>query len=903
MKKNALIILFLSLFIVSSCDDGDQITGEEISPDLPDYVEVDLQGNGCSGDNLCAHVGDLYYDFSSDDSYSQEFYKFNAYHLAGGAHNPEVDLLNLNSYNSVYYIPSSSIFDGDSAYYELGEEGDYQSAFDASIIALSEDTTISSTLNGELLLTSTNFSILDSIIWNESSNRYNFRTVSAQKDTTIFTYQHPFDSVFYETIVDVELNPIYGDYVLVDYEEDVFRNYSSYDTLVANNISSPVKIKRNKSFYIKDYYVKNNSLMFRESTDCNDNYRQDGPEYSKLDIESMCVDSGGTWVNNDTDECASYCDDGDGILQEGEATFDDMCWDLYTSDDRLTGRCYDDDSIEAFCDTGNNLWDGQEYYYDVDGNGSFNLIGQDYEPWEDRNCNGSYDSSNEEILNEILDQSACNEANYASWDITNNLCFYDSGNQMKDIQEACYTGGSTGCDYTNLYKRADSPSMFLVDYLDSESPAPILTAYPSDDFEDCGEDGLCNEHEPGYNPGTCPDGYSGSEQDCCKYNFCWDYNLGTCDYSLDSCLFEGGEQWTELLDPNQDDWADNGDGVWQEGEGTEHNLLYDSGELIIKDYNNNDLWDYATSVTNKQLPYSLCNDDCGNLQTYIIEDSLRQIPSSVSVDKIDSEISVKSYNVIDQIEVDGADDDIIDLLGSYNIVKTDFINTSGSADYDYMLFLESDDQDANGMHYVIKLIHPYYYFAPGFYVPLDVYEFSNDDFWQTLDLEADTLIYSLDGQVIEGQSYYSTKFIESDTANYNVHKEYTVERATAFREYDSAVPDCFKVERVVTTTMVGSGVSFKIKSETYLKPDAGYPLVKEDIYVFWTSAPWEGDTWYPISSIEFKDEALSRMPSRGFLESRKPLDLNTMANKSDFDFSPFRFTNTIGLQRIEYPNE
>ena len=87
--------------------------------------------------------------------------------------------------------------------------------------------------------------------------------------------------------------------------------------------------------------------------------------------------------------------------------------------------------------------------------------------------------------------------------------------------------------------------------------------------------------------------------------------------------------------------------------------------------------------------------------------------------------------------------------------------------------------------------------------------------------------------------------------------------------------------------------------KTYLKP--GYPIVKEDIYAYWTSAPWAGDTWYPISSIEFKENEGSTFASDNFFNSRKSINLTNLVNKSEFDFKPFRMTNTIGLQRIEYP--
>ena len=88
-----------------------------------------------------------------------------------------------------------------------------------------------------------------------------------------------------------------------------------------------------------------------------------------------------------------------------------------------------------------------------------------------------------------------------------------------------------------------------------------------------------------------------------------------------------------------------------------------------------------------------------------------------------------------------------------------------------------------------------------------------------------------------------------------MHKEYIVSKSEAVREYGETEADCFKVTRTVTTTMFGSGLDFKLKTETYLKTD--FPLVKEDVYIQWEAPPWVGDTWVPISSIEFKESRSS----------------------------------------------
>ena len=969
-----------------SCEDDNQITGEIIEPDLPVYVDTDMNGvqNGDSG-----YLGDLYYDFTSGQSYNHEFYKYNNYHLSGGSHNPSEDLLSLKTYQSIYYVPSESIesslndslisYDEDTQTYEFSEN--------SNIASLAQDSSITYNVQDSLLLTSTVFSVLDSLTWNSSSNRYSFSTVQADKDTVVFQYSQNYDSVFYSTMVDTVLNNIYADIVLIDTTETVRRSLTKYDTLSILQedqiYTEPVKIKRSKTFAIHDIFVRNNSIMFRQSTDCNDNYQQDEAEIQIYDFKSMCQDTlNALWVeveigDESENACDSYCDcsipdhdcmydeeqtcssitdqnfctgsegcDWDDDFETCSGDFDissceinitesqcdndalclweqrdiseisldcssyfgdnlimyDLCWNEFESNVRLTGHCaYNQIQGKTFCDTGNSLLDDTpEVYYDIDESGTWNLSGQDLEPWEDRNCNGIADifSFSESELIGVL-QPDCS-ASYGSWDNISSACFLDEGNGQWDDKESCYTGD--GCDYKDLYKRSDAPDLIMVNYEDNQNPEILLSAFPDDIFNDCGSDNLCNQDEIGYNYGECNNGnnfeisFSGSLKDCCKYNECWNYSSETCDYTLENCseFEQESDLWIENLDPAGDDFLGSGND-------TEGNGVWDSGEQLIKDFNNDGFFTYGTSHVNKSLSYLSCNNNCGGETTSIVEDSLRFIPISSFEDKIESEIIVSSFNVIDQLSYNGAGDNIPAYLNDFNIMKTEFVNTSGVSDYDYMLFVNSslDDQDQNGLHYIVKLTHPYYFFAPGYWNMGDVYNVSNDDFWSSLNLEQDTLMYSLNGLVIEGQTHYSTYSVDSDTANYQVHKEYEVSKSEAITSYTGAIADCFKITRTVTTTMFGSGLDFKLKTETYLKE--GFPIVKEDVFILWAAPPWSGNSWIPISSIEFKESRESDFPSSNIYTLKDRLDLNSLGVNSDFDFKPFRFSNTFGLQRIEFP--
>ena len=132
---------------------------------------------------------------------------------------------------------------------------------------------------------------------------------------------------------------------------------------------------------------------------------------------------------------------------------------------------------------------------------------------------------------------------------------------------------------------------------------------------------------------------------------------------------------------------------------------------------------------------------------------------------------------------DNLEDFYSSVLNQYHLVKTDFTNSSGTADYDYLIFKDSDRD-------IVKMVHPYYHFLPGYSYPQDIGDFSDEDFWQAVHLEPDTLLYSSNGNIVAGQSFQSMSQVYSDTANYNILKQYTVEKATASLKHNVLDPNC-----------------------------------------------------------------------------------------------------------------
>jgi len=250
----------------------------------------------------------------------------------------------------------------------------------------------------------------------------------------------------------------------------------------------------------------------------------------------------------------------------------------------------------------------------------------------------------------------------------------------------------------------------------------------------------------------------------------------------------------------------------------------------------------------------------------------------------------------------------------------------------------------NSENHVVKMIHPYYQFVAGVggvNPPLDEDVMPDDTYWQSIQLVADTLLYSFDDNIVEGQSFYSWSTVESDTANYNIQKEYIVEKQSATlknavldpncsnfinqetcddvdeehgmywcnwnysasscdSDYITNIQDCLLVTRTVTTTSIGTGLTTHLISKTYLKP--GYRIVKQDISVLWDGMPWVSTSSIDFSILEYKTpQQTLNVASNNNIFNNNVLNASDFQNEHDFNYLPFRITNTMGLQRLEVP--
>ncbi|MDC1051030.1 hypothetical protein OAQ87_02425, partial [Candidatus Marinimicrobia bacterium] len=373
-KKN---ITFLILLIIFSCDkDGTVVVNPEQSEDI--FVN-NLSGYGCAGDNLCYSIDDVYYNFSGSDAFQIDFYKFNSYQLQSGNHNAEdpANILSLTSFNESHLIgiPTSSIVnesnqvlvstlscnlgncaDGGGGFVLEADcleewiaidsenecngnngqwiEGEDPYEFEVQDIinqTLQSEETLDTT--AQISLSSNPFSIIKNITWNKQQGRYNFVTETSEKKEMDFLYSQDYKNNTYTTLIDTTLNPIYGDIILVDENEDVERSYTIIDSLD----NSEIRSTRRSEFKIKSTFVSDeDALMFKQSTDCNDNYRQDEEEMVLFAKYSMST--------------SSYANSFEGWCLAGSCSNDDFSFSEQDCCENNEGMWYQNTmSCEPYC--------------------------------------------------------------------------------------------------------------------------------------------------------------------------------------------------------------------------------------------------------------------------------------------------------------------------------------------------------------------------------------------------------------------------------------------------------------------------------------------------------------------------------------------------------------------------
>ena len=672
----------------------------------------------------------------------------------------------------------------------------------------------------------------------------------------------------------------------------------------------------------------------------------------------------------------TFCDRGNNLLDSAELFVDQSGDGIFGENDNQNIEPFEDRNCNLLRDLSESINVAQDCPVYSSGNGNFCDKGNG--KWDDEETCADGSECGYDYLN-LFTRSIAPDQLIVNYEDQNNPVLYGDdtvsllpqGDFFDTGEDGCFDIFETGnpnspcvCEFNDYHDSIIS----CLDYLDalglmvdSDGDTFLDADLNMDDAVDEFDIALSyqfvdidfGDNASAYNYGRCVNGFSGSKEDCCLHHGCgWDN--GECFYDNPECDLTEDNFWSENLDPNNDNETSEFDGVWQQrtnlinGEQS-HSYKNASGDIIdmttyfLNEDENLDSGyvEYVhspDSTVTKILDYNDGFEEGGHKVPIIYNDFVVQYREAY-MPIIKTLSSIQSNEIIDQVNFEDSEDlsDIVDLeqfysdvLNNHHLVKTEFTNSEGLDDHDYLIFKDSDE-------HIIKMIHPYYHFLPGYYFPQNIDDFNSDgDFWQSVHMEPDTLLYSFNGQIVEGQSFHSMNTVYSDTANYNVLKEYRVEKETASLKHNvldpncsllgqdlcgnddfywcawdnseescystpvSTIPNCLLATRIIKTTAIGPGMGYSLRSETYFKP--GYGIVREDISIYWEDLPWVEVPWVPISSIQYKTPAsgLQTNQSGGLLDYQI-INVEDLSNIHDFNYDAYKITNTLGVQRVEYP--
>ena len=255
--------------------------------------------------------------------------------------------------------------------------------------------------------------------------------------------------------------------------------------------------------------------------------------------------------------------------------------------------------------------------------------------------------------------------------------------------------------------------------------------------------------------------------------------------------------WEEIDNPGNGKWDDeevfidfNGDGVW-----TSNEPLYSTSprpDQIIVNYDTND----DNIVTSEDgPPIVLTNIEIGAINSAMVYVNGNYVLiDSIIIEKEYNIKEVYNYHPIEEIQTvyynEIIEDVPLDLISEdYYITKTYWnvplgVDSDGDGnsdrdyDYDYHLFIYTDGHDQGNGH-LAKLVHPAYYEHYGYY---ETPELIDSGFYNISDFEQDIMIYTVGGNIREGERVTSFEEIDVDSNNdgvddmrFNVSKEFLVE--------------------------------------------------------------------------------------------------------------------------------
>jgi hypothetical protein len=391
----------------------------------------------------------------------------------------------------------------------------------------------------------------------------------------------------------------------------------------------------------------------------------------------------------------------------------------------------------------------------------------------------------------------------------------------------------------------------------------------------------------------------------------------------------------EKWDYEEDDTDIDGDGLFSDGDSftDRGNQLFDSAEeYILKDVDNDGVEDtllfYIGDKPNNLLvdwsdpmnPVALLEvylgdditDRWGNVFNDVIEQEDFFDLKQQYVDDVDSLVTLFTRRKVGHVSnAPTLDPD------DYYITKSEWTKTSGGVTeqfYNYHIFHEPD--------HLNQIVYPSYFLPVGFYYsPNEI----DDGFWHKKNLESEVLYYTFNGLLRDGEQIDTAYFDTTAISVYYVEKSYTVESSSVTvpaggreslnepaQDITFEADECFKVVQHLNMTMVGSGVEFGQKTESYLVKGKG--LVKSEVFIRWSEHPYSSaftpnngtldennEAWVGLNRIELSSVEITAENSvfKKLTKPVKEVQLKNIGKDPDFNFDPFKISTQSGIQTLD----
>ena len=391
------------------------------------------------------------------------------------------------------------------------------------------------------------------------------------------------------------------------------------------------------------------------------------------------------------------------------------------------------------------------------------------------------------------------------------------------------------------------------------------------------------------------------------------------------------EKWDD-----EEDYTDiDGDGSFSDGDSftDRGNQLFDNAEeYILKDMDNDGVEDtllfYIGDKPNNLLvdwsdpmnPVALLEvylgdditDRWGNVFNDVIEQEDFFDLKQQYVDDVDSLVTLFTRRKVGHVSnAPTLDPD------DYYITKSEWTKTSGGVTeqfYNYHIFHNPD--------HLNQIVYPSYFLPVGFYYsPNEI----DDGFWHKKNLESEVLYYTSNGLLRDGEQIDTAYFDTTAISVYYVEKSYTVESSSVTvpaggreslnepaQDITFEADECFKVVQHLNMTMVGSGVEFGQKTESYLVKGKG--LVKSEVFIRWSEHPYSSaftpnngtldennEAWVGLNRIELSSVEITAENSvfKKLTKPVKEVQLKNIGKDPDFNFDPFKISTQSGIQTLD----